>query len=300
MKKALYVLNPDAYDRIYGPKERADIAALVDVYAPPQTAASVREEPDVLHKVQIVLSGWGAPHLNEALLQAAPDLEAVFYGAGSIRRMVSDAFWDRGIRVCSAWAMNAVPVAEYTLSQVLFCLKRGWQYARAMRAQRERPPRVPVPGAYGSVVGLISLGMVGRAVCRLLQNHELCVIAYDPYVTKAQAADLGVSLVGLDDVFRESDVVSLHTPLMDATRGMIRGDHFRLMKQGATFINTARGAVVRESEMVEALQERPDLFAVLDVTYPEPPAPDSPLYTLPNVVLTPHIAGSLEHRRVAG
>jgi len=101
-----------------------------------------------------------------------------------------------------------------------------------------------------------------------------------------------VESVSLDQLFRESDVISLHTPSLPATKGMITGAHFAAMKPNATFINTARGAVVRETEMIEVLTHRPDLQAVLDVTDPEPPKPESPLYTLPNVVLTPHIAGS--------
>jgi phosphoglycerate dehydrogenase-like enzyme len=91
--------------------------------------------------------------------------------------------------------------------------------------------------------------------------------------------------------------VSCHAPLVDDTRGLVTGAHLAAMKTGATFVNTARGAVVRESELVEVLAGRPDLEAVLDVTDPEPPAPGSPLYTLPNVVLTPHIAGSVGHER---
>ncbi len=106
---------------------------------------------------------------------------------------------------------------------------------------------------------------------------------------------MGVELVSLDEACARADVVSLHTPWLKETEKMITGAHFRAMKQGATFLNTARGAVVDEPAMVEVLTERPDLFAVLDVTHPEPPAPDSPLYTLPNVILTPHIAGSMHN-----
>ena len=293
MKKALYILNNDACDRIYGPSERDDIAQLVDVIAPPLARESLAQRPELLSEVQIILSGWGGPCMDEAFLEKTPQLEAVFYGAGSIRRITPAPFWDRNIVICSAWGMNAIPVAEYTLSQILFCLKRGWQFARAMRELRGRPSRSNIIGAFGSTVGLVSLGMVGRAVCKLLSHHDLQIVAYDPFTSPQQAADLGVSLCGLDEVFQRADVVSLHTPLLDETRGMIRGEHFRMMKAGATFINTARGAVVREEEMIAVLKERPDLFAVLDVTYPEPPVPDSPLYTLPNVVLTPHIAGAL-------
>ena len=99
--------------------------------------------------------------------------------------------------------------------------------------------------------------------------------------------------MSLEELFCTCDVVSLHTPNLPQTRGMITGGLLRSMKPGATFVNTARGAVVREAEMVEVLRERPDLWALLDVTDPEPPVEGSPLYSLPNVLLTPHIAGSL-------
>lgn len=295
MLKALYILDPGPYDWIYGPRERLDIAQLVDVYAPPQTVQSVRDNPALLRDAEIIISGWGAPELNEAFLAAAPNLKAVFYGSGSIRGIVTEASWDRGIVITSAYAANAVPVAEYTLSQILFCLKRGWQYALAIKRDHRYPTRdeMQAPGAYESTVGIVSLGMVGRLVCQRLKPFNLRVIAYDPIVSKESAEALEIETAALDDVFRRADVVSLHTPWLKETEGMITGQHFASMKAGAVFINTARGAVVREPEMVEVLQQRPDLFAVLDVTHPEPPAPDSPLYTLPNVILTPHIAGAM-------
>jgi phosphoglycerate dehydrogenase-like enzyme len=117
------------------------------------------------------------------------------------------------------------------------------------------------------------------------------VIAYDPFADAAQFPD--IEFCSLDDLFRRADVVSLHTPWLPETEGLITGEHFRAMRPNSSFINTARGAIVREAEMIAALQARPDITALLDVTYPEPPAPGSPLYTLPNVVLTPHIAGPL-------
>ena len=131
-------------------------------------------------------------------------------------------------------------------------------------------------------------------MAELLKILDVRVIAYDPFASVGDAAALGVELVALDEVFRRSDAVSLHTPWLPETVGMITGLHFASMKENATFINTSRGAIVREQEMITVLQERPDLWAILDVTYPEPPLPDSPLYTLPNVVLTPHIAGALD------
>ncbi|MDI9546396.1 MAG: hydroxyacid dehydrogenase [Chloroflexota bacterium] len=294
MVKGIYILNADAYEKIYGPQERAGIAALSEIVAPPQTADSIRANMSLLAGVEVIFSGWGGPLLDEAFLAAAPKLRAVFYGAGTIRYLVTDAFWASGIPITSSYAGNAVPVAEYTLSQILFCLKRGWQHAAAVRRDKGYS-RLDVPGGYGSVVGIVSLGMIGRMVCRHLQRFDLKVIAYDPFAAEADASELGVELCSLEEIFRRSDVVSLHTPWLPETVGLITGEHFAMMKPGATFINTSRGAVVREPEMIEALQQRPDLFAVLDVVWPEPPAPDSPLYTLENVVLTPHIAGSMNN-----
>ena len=130
-------------------------------------------------------------------------------------------------------------------------------------------------------------------VIERLRSSEVNIIAYDPFMDVERAKPLGVELCSLDDVFRHADVISLHTPWLPETVGMITGEHFRLMKPNASFINTARGAVVKENELIEAFQARPDLFALLDVTYPEPPASDSLLLTLPNVIVTPHIAGSM-------
>jgi phosphoglycerate dehydrogenase-like enzyme len=247
----------------------------------------------VLAEVEVILSGWGAPAMDGAFLAAAPNLRVVFYGAGSIRRVATPAFWERGVRITSAYAANAVPVSEYALAAILFSLKRGWHFAFSARREKAFSGQSQVPGAYGSTVGLVSLGMVGRLVRERLRPFDLRVVAYDPYVTPEEARDLGADLMSLEDLFASSDVVSLHAPLLPETEGMIQGFHLASMKRNATLINTSRGAVVREAEMVEVLGKRPDLWAVLDVTHPEPPEPDSRLYDLPNVVLTPHIAGSL-------
>ena len=292
MLKGIFILNTDAYNKIYGPAEREEIGQLVDIYAPIQTSESIKQNPSILAEADVILSGWGMAVMDEGFLAATPNLKAVFYGAGSIRYCVTDAFWERGILITSAYAANAVPTAEYTLSQILFCLKRGWYYVLAVKREGRYPPREPVAGAYGSTVGIISLGMVGTHVVQLLQPFDVDVIAFTS--NEEKAARLGVECCSLENVFRRADVVSLHTPWLPATEGMITGEHFAMMKPGASFINTARGAVVREQEMIEVLQRRPDLYAVLDVTYPEPPEPGSPLYTLPNVILTPHIAGSMD------
>lgn len=291
MLQGLYIL--DNHPLIYESAD-AEIRKVVHMVAPPQTKRTIADNPGLLNDVDVIFSGWGCPLLDESFLQAAPRLKVVFYGSGSIRHFVTDAFWERGISITSAYAANAVPVAEYAFAQITLSLKRAYHYAHYIRKHRTFPDSRQSAGAYGSTVGIVSLGMIGKMVCEKLRSLSVRIIAYDPYCTEEQARALGVELCSLEDVFQRSDVVSLHTPWTPETEGMIGGDQFERMKPNATFINTARGAVLREEEMVGVLRRRPDLWALLDVTYPEPPAPDSALYTLDNVVLTPHIAGSVE------
>jgi phosphoglycerate dehydrogenase-like enzyme len=276
---------------------------LVDIVGPPQTRESVKANPSILAEVDVIFSGWGAPLMDEEFLQAAPNLRAVFYGAGSIRNFATDALWRRKIVVTSAYAANAVPVAEYTLATILLSLKHFWRFSALAKAGCGWGLHTrPVLGGYQATIGMISCGMVVRKTLQLLEAFDHRRLVSCPFLSQTEADALGVERCELDDIFKRSDVVSLHTPELPETQGMITGRHLALMKPNSTFINTARGAVVREREMIEVLRERPDLTVVLDVTDPEPPEPAYPLLKLPNVVVTPHIAGSMgsEIRRLGG
>jgi phosphoglycerate dehydrogenase-like enzyme len=291
--RGLFILDTAARDLIYGPQEREDICRLVDMPDPPQTRASIVDSPELLRNMDVMFSGWGAPVLDDEFLARAPRLKAVFYGSGSVATVMTHSAWARGIIVTTASAANAIPVAEYTLGTILFSLKHGWLMSRKTRQSRNFAQRDGIPGAYGSTIGLVSVGMIARILINMLKTFDLHVLVYDPFLSEADARSLGVERVSLEDLFLRSDVVSIHTPHLPETEGMITGLHIAAMKPGATFINTARGQVIREREMIEVLKDRQDLQAVLDVTSPEPPEADSPLYTLANVVLTPHIAGSI-------
>jgi len=293
-KKALYLLPESMCDRIYSPGQQSQFAELLDFVRPRPLEAAPYATDDELAEAEIVFGGWGSPAFDAALLARMPRLEAVFYGAGSIKHITPEPFWERAITITSSFAANGVPVAEFTEAQIIFALKKVWQHARLLRATR-RWHNEGIPGAYGARVGLISLGMIGRLVAQRLQSHELEVVAYDPYVDQARADALGlqVRMVSLEELFATSDVVSLHAPNLPATRGMVSRALLESLKPDATFINTARGAIVDEAALCEILAVRPDLLAIIDVTFPEPPAAESPLFSLPNVVLTPHIAGSI-------
>lgn len=292
MRKGLYLLNETAFEKIYGIEQRRQIESLISVPTAPYTASMIQANPAWLADVEIIFSGWGCPQFTAEFLRHASNLKVVFYGAGSIRSIVTDAFWERGIQISTAYEANDIPVAEFTLAQILLGLKGYWQYVHSFTLSGEWYEHLNAAGIYGSTVGLISLGMIGRMVAQKLKQYDVRVIAYDPYVSPKVAADLGVTLVPLMEVFQSADVVSLHTPWLPETEGMIRREHFAVMKPDATFINTARGAIVREDEMVEVLKLRTDLYALLDVTYPEPPLPESQLLKLPNIIITPHIAGA--------
>ncbi len=292
---ALYLMTDAVFDDVYGPEERASLAARVAIPDRLITPQHYRGSTETWPEVEVLFSGWGMVPMDEVFFQRLPNLKVVFYAAGTVKDLVTDIFWQRKIRLTSAASANAVPVSEFTLSQILFALKHGWQEAISVRKHRRWPAPAFKPGAYQTTVGLISLGSIGRLVAEKLQHFDLNVIAYDPFFPPEEAAKLGVALVTLEEVFSQSDVVSCHAPLLKETEGMIRGAHFELMKAGSTFINTARGAVVMEEEMIGVLKQRPDLFALLDVTHPMPPEESSPLYRMDNVIVTPHIAGSLGH-----
>ena len=293
-KKGIYLLGERPFQLIYSPNIRQQIEQLVEIVAPPLTPLSIEENPVLLEEAEIIFSGWGCPVMTEEFLSHAPNLKAVFYGAGSIRYLVTEYFWQRKIQISTAYKANDIPVSEFTLALIILSLKRYWQHVQAVKDLNRWWGHLTVPGTYKSTVGLISLGMIGRMVAEKLKVLEVNVIGYDPYVSETKARESGVKILGLDDVFRQADVVSLHTPWLPETEGMITGKHLTSMKEGATFINTSRGAIVRENELIAVLEQRPDLFALLDVTWPEPPESDSPLWKLPNVVISPHIAGSMD------
>ncbi len=294
----LYLIRPDALDEVYGPTEQAEAAALLELPYPPQTPASIRNDPSPLRDVEVLLAGWGLPRLDGDLLEHAPRLRLVLYGGGSTRPFVTPELWSRGVRVVTARAANSLPVADYTLAVILLSLKHGWRLQGQSRGPSEPyPPAALMPGGYDSTVGLLSLGSVGRLVRERLRPFDLTVLASDPALGPSEARQLDVTRVGLEDLFSGSDVVSVHTPLLPSTVGLVTGELIMSMPRGATFVNTARGAIVRELELIAALEARPDLQAVLDVTEHEPLAADSGLRRLPNVVLTPHIAGAMGHER---
>lgn len=256
---------------------------------------AVLATPEAFADVDYAFSTWGMPVFEEAEIQQIfPSLKAVFYGAGSVQAFARP-FLNCGVKVFSAWAANAVPVAEYTVAQIILANKGFFltsQLHKSYEHEASYDVRRKYPGNYGASIGIIGAGMIGKLVIQMLKNYHLPVKVFDPFLPDEIAAELGVPKCSLEEVFATCQVVSNHLANNAQTVGMLNGPLFASMLPYATFLNTGRGAQVVEADLAQVLADRPDLTAILDVTWPEPPEAGHPFYSLPNCWLTPHIAGS--------
>jgi phosphoglycerate dehydrogenase-like enzyme len=280
-------------DRVFSLGRRAELEGSAKVFPRYLTSAVFSENVSSLGKVEALFSTWGMDEGLALLVRDLPRLKILFHAAGSVQSFARPLL-ERGIIVVSAWAANAVPVARFTLAQILLSLKGYFRNVResGLPANRGRLLTVSAPGIYAETVGLLGCGMVGRTVAELLRPFGLDVVVCDPFLSDEAAASLAVRKVSLTEAFATSMVVSNHLPDLASTRGLLERGLFASMRPGASFINTGRGATVDEAGLAEILAARPDLTALLDVTFPEPAQPDSPWYALPNVQLSSHIAGS--------
>ena len=290
---ALALSGPVLRDALFSPRLRARLQAIAtcDVEA---VVTDFEKPPVDLSSVEVLLTGWGCPRIDSAALALLPRLELVAHAGGTVKGHVDTVCWDRGIAVTTAASANAVPVAEFTLAQIILAGKATLAASHLYTSRRRKVDRedLPLVGNYERTVGIIGASTIGRLVLARLQTFDLDVVVADPTITPAEATSLGARLVTLDELMAVSDIVSLHAPVLPSTLNMIGPAQLAAMKEGATFINTARGRLVDHAALRTEL-ESGRISAVLDVTEPEPLEPGDILYRLPNVQLTPHIAGSM-------
>lgn len=281
----------DAFDDATLQTLRDKTALSNHVVTPDELAA----HPHRYENTEYLFSTWGMPVLTEEEIRRYfPALKAVFYAAGSVQAFARP-FLHCGVQVFSAWAANAVPVAEYTLSQILLANKGFFQSVRKMKPgcyAEAQQYAFSFPGNYRCQVGILGAGMIGSMVLEGLKAYDVETLVYDPFASDEKLEKLGARRASLEEIFSRCQTISNHIANLPATQKMLRYEHFSRMLPNAVFLNTGRGAQVVEEDLIRALQEEPGRTAVLDVTLPEPPEADSPLWKLENVVLTPHIAGS--------
>ncbi|MFF3500236.1 hydroxyacid dehydrogenase [Streptomyces sp. NPDC003247] len=280
-------------DSLFTPDLTARLVQLADL-DPADVVEDFGEAAD-LASVEVLITSWGCPPLERDVLDRAPRLRAVIHIAGSVKHHITEACWERGIAVSSGAEANAVPVAEFTLAAILFAHKRVWQIGNLYREHRTFLPwtdHFPAVGNYRRTVGIVGASLIGRRVLELLRPFDFDVLVTDPYLDEPEARSLGARLVDLDTLVAASDTVSLHAPSLPETHHMMDRGRLALLRDGATLINTARGALVDTDALTRELASG-RIHAVLDVADPEPLPASSALYELPGVLLTPHIAGSI-------
>ncbi len=289
------VMHPVVRDELVRPDHMQRLGSVTELVSD-QPFRDFDAMDEHLPHIEVLVTSWGCPQINADIIDRLPRLKLIAHLAGSVKGFLDDVVWRRGILVTNAVAANAVPVAEYTVAAILFANKKVIQLNRLYTTEHEnRAPwtrEAPDVGNYRKTVGIVGASHVGRLVMEYLRPYDLRLLLYDPFVTPLATRDLGATKVGLSELMSGSDVVSLHAPLLKDTHHMIGARELALMHDGGTLINTARGRLVDQPALEQELIKG-RIFAILDTTEPEVLPPDSPLYQLPNVFLTPHIAGSL-------
>lgn len=288
----------DLRAQFFRPQDTARLEALGDVAALP-TPKDYRSDAAarLLRSAEIVVTGWGTDVIDAGILASAPALRAVVHTGGSVRSIVTPAVYDRGIQVSSQTAANAEPVAEYTVAMIMLAAKDTFRSARVYRELRgfvDRGRLFPTAGLFIRKVGIIGLSRISLRVIELLRPFGAEIMVYSRHLDAEQAKELGVRAVELGELMGTCEVISLHSASLPSSQGMIHAGLLASIKDGATFINTARGELVDQDALTEELKTG-RFDAILDVTAPDVTAPGSPLWDLPNVILTPHFAGAVGH-----
>ncbi len=304
MKKSIFMGNfrNNVINKVYSDKVRAILEEEAGLIGETVIGKEMLEEYcKEVKDVNYIFSTWGMPNLSEKEIEKYfPKLEAVFYAAGSVQSFARP-FLEKNIKVFSAWAANAVPVAEYTVSQIILANKGFFQGAFYMSGgdvERARKHCADCTGNYGCKVGIIGAGMIGTMVIRKLKSsYNMDVYVFDAFMSEKKAKELGVRSCSAEELFTVCDVISNHLADKPETVGILNGNLFERMKPNVTFINTGRGAQVVEKDLISFLKRNTSATAVLDVTMPEPPEKGHEFYSLKNVFLTPHIAGSMGNER---
>ncbi|NMB90131.1 MAG: hydroxyacid dehydrogenase [Chloroflexi bacterium] len=258
-------------------------------------AATKEDLIALLPEADACITSWDVARLDADVMAAAPKLKAIAHAGGSVKRFISDEVWKRNIQVFSTSAALGRDVAETTLGLMIVGMKHIFPLNQNIRKGGWRDTLFwPARELHGKTVGLIGAGMIGTHVIELLQPFSVNILLYDPFVSQEEAARLKVEKVDdVSELARRADIISLHAPANESTYHILDAERLKMMKSNAVLVNTARGTLIDEPALIEELSQG-RFYAFLDVTDPEPPAADSPLRRLENVVVTPHLAGCIE------
>lgn len=239
-----------------------------------------------------------ATEVDAAMIETASDLRVIGRAGVGVDNIDVDAASQHGIAVFNAPAGNTVAAAELTMALMLAVVRRVPEAERSLREGSWERSRFVGVELEGKTLGLIGAGRVGGAVVARARAFGMEVIVYDPYLTDERAEELGFRLTDLDEVLETSDVISVHVPLTEETKGLVGQDALARMKDTAYLVNASRGGVIDEPALADALTAGTMAGAGLDVYETEPLPEDSPLRDAPNLVMTPHLGASTEDAQV--
>lgn len=254
----------------------------------------VRHSEEYLAKVKdssVIVVGFSA--VGKQLMDAAEKLELVAAMRSGVENIDLEYAKEKGIAVCCAPGRVSEPVADFTCALILD-INRGVTYVNKWWKPGLKEELQPYfyPELFRDItIGLVGFGIIGRKVVNRLRNFGFKFIAYDPFVKQEDVADLGVTMLPLNEVMAQADTVTVHARLLPSTKNLIGKEQIALMKPSAFIVNTARGGLIEEEALIEALKERKIRGAALDVLQTEPLPDDHILRKLDNVILTPHLAG---------
>lgn len=302
MEKITVLVNKEFRNRVFGEKYYDMLRKMGEVKVYDRDDFSDEAYYlDFVKGATVIVTSWDSPKIGKEILDNCPDLKAVIHGAGSIKPIISDAFIERKIRITNSAVAIGEGVAESALGFAISACKGFYTLNDDTKnGLWQENIKTAVKDFYDITVGVISGGYVGKHMVKLLKNFHVDVLMYDPILSEDQITQIGAKKVELNELMSRSDVVTVHAPAIPATENMLNKDNLCLMRDGAVLINTARGTIINEGDLIAELKKG-RIFACIDVTNPEPPARDNELRVLKNVVLTPHIAGTATNglKRVA-
>lgn len=293
-RAAFLMRSRELRDALFSPPMQQELGQLLTLAPDVINDLSAPGAQSVLEQTEVLLTGWGAPALDDEQLARMPHLRAVIHSGGVAAQFLGSNGPDGRVAASTSGYANSIPVAEFTLALIILSGKQALASATRYQHLQDRydgPPPERQGGNYQRTIGIVGASRVGRLLIERLHLSTFRILVHDPYLDPDQAKSLGVEAVSLDDLLTRADVISLHVPVLPSTTGLIGRRELQLIGDGAVFINTSRGAIVDQDALVDELRTG-RFSAYLDTTDPEILPAGHPLYTLPNVFLTPHIAGS--------
>lgn len=291
------VLSASLQKTLFTEKAVNQLRKLGNVTLNPVDELTADQLVELAHDADIVITSWGAPVFSADVMARLPRLKYVAHAAGSVKSFVTDELYAQGVKVTSSAKVLGKGVAETALGLTIASVKNFFNVSRGIASggwTGETPLKEydDIRELFEITVGCIGAGMAGSHYLKLMNMFDVDLLLYDPFVSEEDAREkYNARKVSLEELLSKSDVVSIHAPSIPETHHMFNAETLKLMKKDASIVNTARGTLIDETALYEHMKAGNLKYACLDVFDPEPPKADNPLRELPNVIMTPHLAG---------